>query len=73
MYIANVAENRWHLRDFPIFAAHICRFCGWETKRASVNPESIISGLIKCPQCNRESELNLKILRRESVDMSNDK
>jgi hypothetical protein len=50
--------------EFALVAMHICRECGAATERSCVNPESIISGLVKCLRCGYEGQLTIEIRER---------
>lgn len=47
--------------DEDLSAVHVCQACGATTERAAVEAESIITGLIKCPNCGHEGDLNIEI------------
>ena len=45
----------------PLIAVHVCRVCGAATERSAVNPDNTITGLVKCPSCGHEGDLNIEI------------
>jgi DNA-directed RNA polymerase subunit RPC12/RpoP len=47
--------------DEELTAVHVCQVCGTEIERAEVEPESMITGLIKCPNCGHAGDLNIEI------------
>ena len=50
------------MNETPLIAVHLCKFCGAAIERAMIAPEALISGVISCPKCGRESALNLEII-----------
>jgi len=48
-------------RDEELIAVHVCQTCGTAIERAAVEPESIITGLISCPNCGHDGDLNIEI------------
>ena len=64
---AYAIRTRGHMRNDRLIAVHICRICNAATAREQVNPESMISGLVKCTQCGSESDLNIEIIERPDV------
>jgi hypothetical protein len=47
--------------DEELAAVHVCQACGTSVERSAVEPESLITGLIKCPNCGHESNLDIEI------------
>jgi predicted RNA-binding Zn-ribbon protein involved in translation (DUF1610 family) len=47
--------------DEELAAVHVCQACGTAIERSAVEPESLISGLIECPNCGHEGDLNIEI------------
>ena len=47
--------------DAELKAVHVCQACGTTVERAAVEPESMISGFIKCPNCGHDGDLNIEI------------
>jgi DNA-directed RNA polymerase subunit RPC12/RpoP len=47
--------------DEELIAVHVCQSCGAAIERTAVEPESIISGHIRCPSCGHEGDLNIEI------------
>lgn len=44
-----------------LVAVHVCKACGVATARSDVNPDNTITGLVKCPRCRHEGDLNIEI------------
>jgi DNA-directed RNA polymerase subunit RPC12/RpoP len=47
--------------DEELVAVHVCQACGTAVERAAVEPESMITGFIRCPHCGHEGDLNIEI------------
>jgi len=45
----------------PLIAVHVCKGCGAAIERCAVNPDNTITGLVKCPHCGHEGDLNIEI------------
>lgn len=41
--------------------------CGATTEREQVNPDSMISGLVKCTRRGSEGDLNIEIIERQDA------
>jgi DNA-directed RNA polymerase subunit RPC12/RpoP len=53
-----------HMSTYPdeeLKAVHVCQACGTVIERSAVEAESIITGLIKCPNCGHTGDLNIEI------------
>ena len=50
------------MNETTLLAVHLCKSCGAATERVQIAPEALISGVIQCPICSRESALNLEII-----------
>src|ERR1700722_5270436 len=57
----NGFEVQMSKHEEGLTAVHVCQACGAVIKRAGVEPDSIITGLIKCPSCGHEGDLNIEI------------
>lgn len=44
-----------------LIAVHVCPDCGSAIERVDANPESLITGLIKCVRCGHEAPLNVEV------------
>jgi DNA-directed RNA polymerase subunit RPC12/RpoP len=44
-----------------LIAVHVCQTCGTAVERTAVEPESVITGLISCPNCGHDGDLNIEI------------
>lgn len=49
-----------------LIATHVCKVCGSATERSAVNPDNTITGLVKCPHCGHEGDLNIEIRDKNS-------
>ena len=50
-----------HKNHGMLVAVHVCRECGVATERSKVNDDSVFTGLVRCPSCGHEGNLNLEI------------
>jgi ribosomal protein L32 len=51
----------------PLIAVHVCKVCGTATERSAVNPDNTITGLVKCPSCGHEGDLNIEIRGKSTM------
>jgi predicted RNA-binding Zn-ribbon protein involved in translation (DUF1610 family) len=52
----------------PLIVVHVCRSCGEVTERSQADHQCLINGLVRCPHCGYEGDLDIEIRAARSTN-----